>query len=702
MATTPDRAGHRNSGVFGDALQASENAYEKISDMLLAAGYFRARINTLKPFDKLIGGMAWCLTAMNVDTDLDVDLFFQDSMKMGEKIRIGENICKALQKIKCPFPLLSHQIQGLDYPSVYPVVQWLVKRAIAAREEISTQLRDYASLRFERAGKYELSSDAERRLRLSVAGQFTDSVRGGYSPCLVMRSQGMDNDEEHQAQTVLMEYGMSHRALAKGKSEEVVEDGSKRSAAYRRTSAAGVNESALKSKRGSVRAAALSLSAAGVGATKPGMKPDFASLGIVPEDGATEDDATPSGIGGAVGIDDIEIGGAEKERDAKLAKKAELAMKEEEERLARVADTMQARRATTHVSSASIGKMVSIQSEEIKAMAVEYAQATAEAAHAASKEDPETVQAQAKADAYARQVASLQKQLQAQKAKLTLLKDQYGETADQLQTLKDAQEAMEVRTVQAKDKLQSLSKQAAGADPAQVKKLMDLVKKNEELKAQEAKFKQMCKEKRKALEVEIAKMETATLDADEEARIKEIDGIYEADLAKWEKLRALHAKANREISQLTRLLDDVPTRAELLQYEKRFLELYDEVALSLEENRKYYASYNTLTDTLKFIEKEVALLQSIKENFPKSLVSDNAKSQFQQMLEQTLSGVNTTKDKMQQRFRQEKEKEDRASEALKALMDREHAYFKSAKAFQAECDLSLQLQQEIERRGGTV
>ncbi len=47
------------------------------------------------------------------------------------------------------------------------------------------------------------------------------------------------------------------------------------------------------------------------------------------------------------------------------------------------------------------------------------------------------------------------------------------------------------------------------------------------------------------------------------------------------------AKRNLEISRIVRSLDDVPSRAELVQYERRFAELYEEVAGKLEENRKY-------------------------------------------------------------------------------------------------------------------
>lgn len=34
----------------------------QITDMLLVAGYFRARIPNLDPFDKILGGLAWLIT----------------------------------------------------------------------------------------------------------------------------------------------------------------------------------------------------------------------------------------------------------------------------------------------------------------------------------------------------------------------------------------------------------------------------------------------------------------------------------------------------------------------------------------------------------------------------------------------------------------------------------------------------------------
>ena len=53
-------------------------------DLLLAGGYFRARIPTLSPFDKVVGGLAWSITASGVD--VDVDVLFQENASIGQKM----------------------------------------------------------------------------------------------------------------------------------------------------------------------------------------------------------------------------------------------------------------------------------------------------------------------------------------------------------------------------------------------------------------------------------------------------------------------------------------------------------------------------------------------------------------------------------------------------------------------------------------
>jgi len=76
-------------------------------------------------------------------------------------------------------------------------------------------------------------------------------------------------------------------------------------------------------------------------------------------------------------------------------------------------------------------------------------------------------------------------------------------------------------------------------------------------------------------------------------------------MAKYDKLRQLLAERNMVVANTSRLIDDIPTRAELIQYERRFKELYNQVGWKLEENRKYVSLYNYLEATIETIGKQV-------------------------------------------------------------------------------------------------
>ena len=71
---------------------------EATVELLVAAGYFRARIHTLPPFDRVVGGLAWALAAAGVDLDLD----FRENDNIGRRIRLGEAIARALTKTAGP------------------------------------------------------------------------------------------------------------------------------------------------------------------------------------------------------------------------------------------------------------------------------------------------------------------------------------------------------------------------------------------------------------------------------------------------------------------------------------------------------------------------------------------------------------------------------------------------------------------------
>ena len=62
----------------GKAEDSSQELLQQVCDALVTGGYFRARL-PIEPFDKILGGMCWCITGSNNDIDLE----FEDDLKLG-------------------------------------------------------------------------------------------------------------------------------------------------------------------------------------------------------------------------------------------------------------------------------------------------------------------------------------------------------------------------------------------------------------------------------------------------------------------------------------------------------------------------------------------------------------------------------------------------------------------------------------------
>eukprot|EP00124_Ichthyophonus_hoferi_P000408 Ihof_evm1s15 gene=Ihof_evmTU1s15 len=123
-----------------------QEKYNLILAALLSAGYHRVRITTLSPFDKVVGGLAWAITASNVSVELD--FLFQDDFDIGEKIALTEKIVQILPKMGCAMRLEPHQIQGLDCISIYPIMQWLAHKVIETRQLLGDYVRLFAEAQF--------------------------------------------------------------------------------------------------------------------------------------------------------------------------------------------------------------------------------------------------------------------------------------------------------------------------------------------------------------------------------------------------------------------------------------------------------------------------------------------------------------------------------------------------------------------------
>lgn len=62
---------------------------------------------------------------------------------------------KILPSMKCPYIIEPHQIQGLDFINIFPLVQWLIKYSSEFREAKEDELRKFAVMQYEKDHIFE-------------------------------------------------------------------------------------------------------------------------------------------------------------------------------------------------------------------------------------------------------------------------------------------------------------------------------------------------------------------------------------------------------------------------------------------------------------------------------------------------------------------------------------------------------------------
>uniref|UniRef100_A0A671TW51 Coiled-coil domain-containing protein 93 n=1 Tax=Sparus aurata TaxID=8175 RepID=A0A671TW51_SPAAU len=524
----------------------------EILELLLAAGYFRARIKGLSPFDKVVGGMTWCITTCNFD--IDVDLLFQENSTIGQKIALTEKIVSVLPKMKCPHRLEPHQIQGLDFIHIFPVIQWLVKRAIETKEEMGDYVRAYSISQFNKTHK--LPEDEEFLQRKDKAVRAVLDVLEVYKPQRKYRRQrdaGELLDEESRVHSTLLEYGRIKTLMT--------------------SMAAMVNE------------------------------------------------------------------------EGKL-------------------------------TASAVGQIVGLQSEEIKQIASEYAEKQSELSSEERSERYGPLQQ------HRRALASLNKQIQQKKKQLEEVRGPTGHTCSSRVVL-----------------LISL-----------LEKLRALVTMNENLKQQEQEFRTHCREEMVRLQQNIEELKTESGQDTDEEKVRLPGFIYnikhnEKNLSfvylKLSFFRCVQARRNREIAILQRKIDEVPSRAELTQYQKRFIELYSQVSATHKETKQFFTLYNTLDDKKVYLEKEVNLLNSIHDNFQQAMSSSAAKDQFLRQMEQIVEGIKQSRIKMEKKKQENKMRRDQLNDEYLELLDKQRLYFKTVKDFKEECRKNEMLLSKLRAKGAS-
>jgi hypothetical protein len=295
-----------------------------------------------------------------------------------------------------------------------------------------------------------------------------------------------------------------------------------------------------------------------------------------------------------------------------------------------------------------------------------------------SKEEGEKMIHKQKINHFAKQINIL-------KEEIIILKEDYKKLNDEKENKTKEIEEIEEKNQFMISKIDEFNKSHDPNDPDLIK-LKSLVSLNELLKKQEELFRETCKKEIGELKELISSLE-ASQSSDEIQKYNELDNLNKVDVDKLNKLKKLSLKRNKEISLLQRKIDDIPTRTEIIQYEKRFKELYEQIILNLDSTKKYFEIYNTLTDVFNCYKKEINLINIVFQNYEKTKtqkLSKEIRIWLTNSILDSLKKINQSKIDSENDLKNCIKKRDLLNDEYDTLISQQRNYFNDLKDFQIE------------------
>ncbi|KAG7029776.1 Coiled-coil domain-containing protein 93 [Cucurbita argyrosperma subsp. argyrosperma] len=219
-----------------------------------------------------------------------------------------------------------------------------------------------------------------------------------------------------------------------------------------------------------------------------------------------------------------------------------------------------------------------------------------------------------------------------------------------------------------------------------VQNLMSCLKTLEDLGKQESELLSPCDAQRIKLQAEIFELD-GRFTGDHECSnfLDSLDNFTSESEEELNSVKKALASRLRETLALKRLLDDVPTQTELIQYERRFSELFINIQDKHRQTRRYYATYNALLEIKDLTLKETSLLNSISSQFQDAIANSMSQMKLIESMEGILKGIQQKLDKVLLSHQEEQQVCNALKEKYAAATAEQRRCYALLKAFQEEC-----------------
>ena len=526
----------------------AESKKQEIFDLLLVAGYFRIRIPSLSDFDKILGGISWGILCSGFDIDLDLE--YSDEFRIKEKIKLAERIVKGLKNMSCPHPLQPHQIQGLDYGAIHPVIKWLLQFVLETRQlrqdeneavssEIGTKL-------VSAAGSYFKSPDAP----VSKPTTKNKKVRKfGYKDPIRVYS-ALAEFGNRKAASVYQKMIIERKQLEEGKAPK--EEKTDKKPATAKDLAEELRSSPAKGLK----------------------KPEPATGGKRKK--------------------------SEEEEEEKEVEIAELEGFEARPRLQR----------RNSIDATGFMELLEENKEENEKLAEKIKEIEEKAEGGAiSALQQETAMFNEQKEDMHETIERLKARIEQFESVKAEYEEDEAKTSKQLQQVR----SVNADLVSALKKIsKTVDDRQAKMKSIDIKELDSLIARQMDFKERRNEIKKQAKEEKLKIEAEIERLENKLAEINAHEDVQEITALYEDRRQIYLAKEAELAEISKETALLMRKIQEYPNNIEISQYSKRYVDLVDIIAKESENQKKLDLMNNRKVDVERMSGDHLSLLKSLK------------------------------------------------------------------------------------------
>ena len=308
---------------------------------------------------------------------------------------------------------------------------------------------------------------------------------------------------------------------------------------------------------------------------------------------------------------------------------------------------------------------------------------------------------QSEKENYEKELANLSKRLEKtalQRQELLVVSQQVQGELEQLEYERE-QYDQQVRVVNKESETIDSQIERSSVKEHEIRIVTGLIDEKARLNDEKAQLRKTCRDEKAKLEQELERMRKRReeMEREEAAEIlRQIDAEFDQEHNKLLEQRKQIADVNRNITVIQRRMENCPSKIEITQFHKRLVELFDNLNLKSEENRRYVNLYNTVMETRRLFRQQTDYMKEINDSY-KSCKQKKEKEVLLHNIQNVLKIIDQSISQSTESLTKLRVDSQRVQAQYNESIMREKDHFRRIKEFEDECDKNDELRSKLKK-----